>query len=76
MARQQSGWLACRVPSKQADAGIVAEKTTTASTNKAPFLHNFMVYRTRVSIEASVIEQYAAMIQITSLTAAERDCLQ
>ena len=48
MARQQSGWLACRVPSKQADTGIVAQKATTASISNAPFLPQFMVYRSRV----------------------------
>jgi hypothetical protein len=49
MARQQSGWLACRVPSRQADTGIVAQKATTTSINNALFLPEFMVHCSRVS---------------------------
>lgn len=52
MARQQSDWLACRVLSRQADTcadtGIAAQKATTASINNAPFLSQFMVYRSQV----------------------------
>ena len=43
MARQQSGWPARRAPSRQADAGIVAQKTTTTSIINALFLLRFMV---------------------------------
>lgn len=41
--RQQS---CCRIgfmPSRQAEAGIAVQKTTTASINNAPFLLQFMV---------------------------------
>ena len=48
MARQQSGWPVCRMFSRQADAGIVAQTTTTASIDHAPFLSQFMVYKYRV----------------------------
>jgi hypothetical protein len=52
MARQQSGWLASRVPKRQADTGAntgrVVQKATTASINNPPFLPQVMVYKSRV----------------------------
>lgn len=44
MARQQSCWCADLVPIRQADAGAMAQKTTTANNKTAPFLPRFMVY--------------------------------
>jgi hypothetical protein len=38
------------VLSRQADTGIAAQKATTVNINNAPFLPQFMVYRSRVSI--------------------------
>ncbi len=49
-ARQQSGRPVCPIPSRQADAGIAAQKTTTDNISNAPFLLPFMVYRSRKSI--------------------------
>src|ERR1035438_9509646 len=48
MARQQAGGLECRVPSRQADAGAAAHRTTTANISKMPFLSQFMVYRSQI----------------------------
>jgi hypothetical protein len=36
------------LPSKQADTGIVAQRTTTANIVNAPFLVQFMVFRCQV----------------------------
>jgi len=48
MARQQLCRCDERVPNRQADAGAVAQKTTTANSNNAPFLPDFMVSRSQV----------------------------
>jgi hypothetical protein len=47
MARQQLCRCDERVPNRQADAGAVAQKTTTANSNNAPFLPDFMVYKSQ-----------------------------
>ena len=44
VARQQSGEVAEWEPSRQADAGIAAQKTTTANIGNAPFLPQFTVF--------------------------------
>lgn len=50
IAPQQSGWLEFLTPSRQAEAGIAAQETTTANISNAPFLHQFIVFRSRESI--------------------------
>lgn len=50
MALQQECCPVVRMASKQADTGIAVQRTTTASISNAPFLPQFIVSRSRVSI--------------------------
>jgi hypothetical protein len=62
VARQQSGEAAEWEPSRQADAGTAAQKTTTANISNAPFLPQFTLFGPRLKCKHPLWGRLVAVI--------------